>query len=370
MSLARIHSLSWPLLIMTVTMSTVMPISRVVEYVFFFLVLAGVGYLVWQVLSHFVSALALSVIIVTICYPLYEWIEARVYRNNRSLAAALSTLIVVFLIVLPLIFISTVFVRELVNFYQTLGAGQEFALEQKLVEFESMIQVYLPEFELNLTEQIKQSAEWIVGNIGKVFAGTVSTIFVVLIALIGSFYFFRDGRDFIRIFIKISPLPDGEDDIILTRLAQAVRSVATGVLLVSLIQGVSAAVGFSIFGIDRAVLWGAIGAIMAMIPGLGTLAIMVPGIIYLFISGAPLAGIGLAVWMLVSIVLIDNMVGPYLMSRGNSLHPFIILTSVLGGITTFGPIGFIIGPVIVTLFIALLEMYNQYMGNERRLAKR
>jgi predicted PurR-regulated permease PerM len=343
-----------------------MPMSRLVEYTFFFLLLFVAGYLAWQVLSPFVTALALAIVIVTICYPLYEWIEARVYRNNRSLAAALSTLIVVCIVIIPFIIISTIFVRELVNFYQALGAGQEFTLESQLQNIETAIQVYIPEFELNLTEQIQQSAGWIVNNIGRIFAGTVSTIFVVLISLIGSFYFFRDGKEFIKAIIRISPLPDKEDEIILSRMALAVRSVATGVLLVSIIQGTSAALGFTIFGIERAVLWGAVGAIISMIPGIGTVAIMIPGIIYLIISGFPMAAIGLAVWMLLSIVIIDNMIGPYLMSRGNSLHPFIILTSVLGGITTFGPIGFIIGPVIVTLLIVLLEMYSQYIAKEKK----
>ncbi len=336
-------------------------LHRVVEYAFFFGLLAFSGYLVWQVLSPFVSALALSLIIVTICYPLHERIESIVYKQNKSLAAACSTVVVVFLVVLPLLFISTVFARELVNFYQTLGSGQELAVETYANNLEQVVQVYLPDFELNLTEQVKQSAEWFVKNIGAIFAGTVSTLFVIFIALIGSFYFFRDGREFVRLLIKLSPLTDGDDAAVLARLATAVRSIATGVLLLSLIQGIAAATGFALFGIDRAVLWGAVGAILAMIPGVGTIAIMVPGILFLFATGTPIAATGLLVWTVATIVLIDNILGPYLMSRGNNLHPFIVLTSVLGGIATFGPIGFVIGPVIVTLFIVLLEIYHQYV---------
>ncbi len=346
-----------------------MSLNRVVEYVFFFVILVAAGYMVWQVLSPFITALALAVIIVTICYPLYEKIESLVYRRNKTLAAALTTFIAVFLIVLPLVFISTIFVRELVSFYQTLGAGQELSIERYVTGIEATIQQYLPEFTINLTEQIRQSAEWFVGNIGSIFAGTISTIFIVFIALIGSFYFFRDGREFLKIIIKISPLPDSDDQVILSRLAIAVRSVATGVLLVSLIQGTMAALGFTIFGIDRAVLWGAIGAIMAMIPGIGTPLIMVPGILFLFFTGAPGAALGLLIWMVVSIIVIDNIIGPQLMSRGNNMHPFIILTAVLGGISTFGPMGFIVGPVIVTLFIVLLEIYNQYIMSEQKKTK-
>ena len=343
-----------------------MSLNRVVEYVFFFLLLLGVGFFVWRVLSPFVSALALSIIIVTICYPLYERLIKIVYKNSESLAAALATLIVVVVVILPILFISSIFVKELVGLYQTLGTGQEVAFESYLLNFESLIQAYLPDFEFNFTEQIKQSAAWLLGNVSSIFAGTVSTIFVVFISLIGSFYFFRDGKEFVKLAIKLSPLPDKHDDVIFSRLARAIRSVATGVLLVSLIQGVLAAIGFAIFGIPKEVLWGAVGGILSMIPGVGTLAIMVPGIIYLFFVSTVGNAVGLLIWSILTIIVVDNMIGPNLMNRGNNLHPFIMLTSVMGGISTFGPIGFIVGPVILTLFMVLLEVYNQYIQRPQK----
>jgi predicted PurR-regulated permease PerM len=322
--------------------------------------------MVWMVLSPFVSALALAIIIVTICYPLYEKIEPYVYKQNKSLAAGAATFVAVFLIVMPLLFISSVFVRELISFYQTLSAGQELGIQPYVDNIVILVQQYIPGFSINLTEQLKLSAEWFVGNLGSIFAGTISTIFIIFISVIGSFYFFRDGREFLKILIKISPLNDRDDEIILSRLAKAVRSVATGTLLVSLIQGVAAAAGLAIFGIDRAVLWGAVGAILAMMPGVGTPVIIIPAVIFLFLTGSTVSAVGLLVWGIIMIVVVDNIIGPHLMSRGNNLHPFIVLTAVLGGITTFGPIGFIVGPVIVTLFIVLLEIYNQYIVKERK----
>lgn len=347
-----------------------MSIGRIVEYVFFFLVLAASGYMLWQVFSPFISALALSMIIVTICYPLYEFIERRVYHNNSSLAAALTTLIVVIVGIIPLIFISSVFLRELVSFYQTLGSGQDLSVEQYVTVAENAIKVYVPEFELNLTEQLKQSAEWFVLNIGKIFAGTITTIFLIFISLIGAFYFFKDGRNLLAFITRISPLPDKEDQVIFSRLAKAMRAVTMGVVLISLIQGVLAAIGFTIFGIDRAVLWGAIAAILSMIPGIGTIVIMVPAIIYLFVTGSVVSAIGLAIWAAVVVILVDNILGPQLMSRGHSMHPFLVLLSVLGGISMFGPIGFIVGPVVVTLFIVLLEIYDQYIIKEKKDRRR
>ena len=343
-----------------------MSLGRIIEYVFFFLILAASGYMLWQVFSPFISALALSMIIVTICYPLYEFIERRVYHNNSSLAAALTTLIVVIVGIIPLVFISSIFLRELVSFYQTLGNGQELSIEQYLATAENTIKIYVPEFELNLTEQLKQSAGWFVSNIGTIFAGTITTIFLIFISLIGAFYFFKDGKRLLGFITKISPLPDKEDQIIFSRLAKAMRAVTMGVVLVSLIQGVLAAIGFMIFGIERAVLWGAIAAILSMIPGVGTIVIMVPAIIYLFITGSVVGAIGLAVWAIAIVILVDNILAPQLMSRGHNMHPFLVLLSVLGGISMFGPIGFIVGPVIVTLFIVLLEIYDQYIVKQKK----
>ncbi len=343
-----------------------MTISRIVEYVFFFLLLVGSGYLVWKVLSPFIGALALSIVIVTICYPLYEKFLKISYKKSPTIAAGLSTLTVVCVVVLPLVLISSLFVKELASFYQTLNTGQELAIEKYILNIEPAIQKYIPSFQINFTDQIRQGAEWLVKNIGAIFAGTVSTIFIIFVSLIGSFYFFKDGREFVKLAIKVSPLPDREDELIISRLARAVRTVATGVVLVSLIQGTLAAIGFAIFGVERAVLWGAVGAILSLIPGLGTITVMIPGIIYLFFTSTLFNTIGLAIWTILIVIFVDNILSPKLMSRGNNLHPFIMLISVLGGVSAFGPIGFIIGPVIVTLFVVLLEVYNQYIVKAKK----
>lgn len=336
-------------------------ISRVVEYAFFFVVLVAAGYLVWQIVSPFFTALALAVIIVIICYPVYEKIVLITPKHNTTIASLITTILVVIAIVLPIAFISTILVGEAVEFYQSLGSGKELAVEQYSNQLEEVVQKYIPGFELNVTDQLRQSAEWLTRNLGAIFAGTVSTLFVFFIALIGSFYFFKDGKQFVSLLVKVSPLPDREDMIIFARLVKAVRGVVTGTVLIALIQGVLAAIGFTIFGVEQAVLWGSLAAIGALIPGVGTMVITIPAVIYLFVSGDVGNAIGLLLWGATVVGTIDNILGPYLMSRGSNLHPFMTLISVLGGMILFGPIGFIIGPVITTLFMVLLEVYHQYI---------
>lgn len=345
-----------------------MELSRIVQYVFFFALLLIAGYMVWLIMEPFITALALSAVIVTISHPLYLWIRRHVPRQNNSLAAFLTTLFVLIVIVIPLLSLSSLVVREALSFYQDLDNGN-LSIQASLDAAEIAIQKVVPDFTLDLTTQVKQSAEWLTGNLGAIFAGTVSTLFVFFISLIGSFYFFRDGREFLKVIIKASPLPDEEDEIIFERLARSVRAVATGTVLVALIQGTLVAIGFSIFDIDRAILWGSVAAIGALVPGLGTTIVTAPAIVYLFFTGDTVNAAGLLVWSVLIVGLVDNLVGPYLMSRGNKQHPFIILMSVLGGLALFGPIGFIIGPVIVTFFLVLLEIYNQYIIRERPITE-
>lgn len=343
-----------------------MQLSRVIQYVFFFALLFLTGYMVWRIIEPFVTALALSIIIVTICHPLYLWIKKRVPKQNKSFAAFVTTMIVLTIVIIPLVLLSSLVVKEIVGFYQDLDTGN-ITMQAGLTTLEARIQSFAPEFRIDLTEQIKNTAQWLTGNLGVIFKGTVSTILVFFISLIGSFYFFRDGRNLLQVIIKASPLPDNEDQIIFARLAKAVRAVATGTILVAIIQGTLVAVGFALFGIERAVLLGSIASVGALIPGVGTTIVTAPAIVYLFYTGEMLSGFGLLTWSMLIVGLVDNIIGPYLIGRGNNLHPFIVLLSVLGGIVLFGPIGFVIGPVIVTLFMALLEIYHQYIVKEKSI---
>ncbi len=342
-----------------------MKISRIMEYVFFFGLLAIAGYMVWLIMAPFLGALALAAIIVTICHPLFERILKHTPRKNRTLASLITTVLVLMLIILPIVLMSSLVVREVVGFYQELSAPDDHQLESVLNFTEAKVRMLMPEFQINTDSQIKLVGEWLANHLGAIFAGTLSTIFTFFIAILGSFYFFRDGKELMQMLIKASPLPDKEDEVIFERMARAVRAVATGTLLLALMQGVLVTVGFSIFGIERAILWGSLASIGALMPGIGTTIVTAPAIIYLFVIGDTVSAVGLLVWSALIVGMVDNFVGPYLIGRKNNMHPFVILISVLGGIALFGPLGFIVGPVVVTLFFVLLEIYNQYILKDK-----
>lgn len=340
-------------------------LNRVVEYVFFFGLMGIVGYLLWLMFAPFIGALALSAVIVTICYPIYEWILKYVPRQNESVAALITTFVVVLVVVLPLAWLTSMLVSEAVSVYRVLDRD-DFSFQEKLGDVEDLVETLIPGFQLDLREYLQQGAKWFASNLGAIFAGTASTVFSFFIALIGSFYFFRDGYRLTRSVIKASPLSDMDDALILARMVSAVRGVVTGTVLVAIIQGVSAAFGLYLFGFDRAVLLGTVVAITALVPGVGPSVVFAPAAGYLVFTGHYLPAGGLVLWWLLAVSIVDNILGPYLMSRSHPMHPFLVLLSVLGGLILFGPIGFIVGPVITSVFIVLLEIYSLHIASEGR----
>ena len=334
---------------------------KFIENIFFFSILVASGFLVWQLFLPFIGALSLAAIMVTICYPLYEWILKRAPKKNKSIAALFSLLFVIVAIVIPLGILLTLILSEAAAISQLFSSSNQIAFVDSLARFETLIRTFVPNFTINIADVAQQSASYVFSHLVSLFAGTASTIFLFFIALIASYYFFKDGVFFTRYLIQLSPLKDADDIRILTRLAVAVRSVALGSVAVALLQGILTAVGLTVFGFDRAILWGCVAAIGALVPGVGTMVVFIPAVGYLIYTGAQVGALLLALWGIFAVGLIDNLIGPYVMSRGNNVHPFLILLSVLGGLGMFGPIGFILGPVVLSLFLVLLELYHDHI---------
>jgi predicted PurR-regulated permease PerM len=332
-----------------------------VQNTFFFALLFLAAFLMWKLLAPFWGVLALAAIVVTICYPLHGRVRALVYRQNETLAAFVSLIIVIFAVILPLTIIGSLLLREAVSVYSMFNTASFTAFNDALGQIEAIVKTFVPEFSLDIASIVSQVASFMASHLVSIFAGTASTVFYFFLSLIATFYFFRDGALITKYLVKLSPLKDGEDGMILARLATSVRSVALGTILVALIQGILTSVGLWLFGFDRAILWGVIAAIGALVPGVGTAVVFVPAIVYLIATGSYVIAGGVAVWALCAVGLIDNILGPYLMSRGNPLHPFVILLSVLGGMALMGPIGFILGPVIASLFTVLVELFASHV---------
>ena len=342
-----------------------MAVNRLVEYVFFFGFLGIVAFLVWRIFEPFINVMALSAIVVVICYPMYERILRFFGEKRKTLASLTTTAIALTVVGVPLSVLGSFIFQEATSIYRLLNSNSGFSIQQAITHIETFVQKIVPEFTIDVASYLGQGAEFVTSNLTTIFTSTASSFLLFFIAVITTFYFFRDGRTFTKYLIEVSPLPDSDDTAILKRLSRSIRSVALGIVLVAIIQGTLTGIGLSLFGFERAILWGSIAAFGALIPAIGTSVVFVPSVIFLVATGSYTAAVGVALWAMLAVGFIDNLLGPYLMSRGATLHPLFILLAVLGGITLFGPIGFILGPVILSLFKVLLEIYATHISAER-----
>ena len=144
---------------------------------------------------------------------------------------------------------------------------------------------------------------------------------------------------------------------------RAIGSVVKGNFTIAFIQGFLTTIGFTIFAVPNAILWGTAAAIASLIPSVGTSLVFAPAVILLFINGEVFSSVGLLLWGALAVGLIDNFLGPKFIGRGMKLHPLLILFSVFGGLALFGLIGFILGPIILSLLFALLHIYFYAANN-------
>src|SRR3989344_4961826 len=205
----------------------------------------------------------------------------------------------------------------------------------------------------------KTALQWIVGRAGSIFGSISSFLLSLFIFFIALYYLLREGPRVRHALIEFSPLSDNEDKAIFERLERAVNSVIKGNLMIALIQGALAMLGFAIFGVPHAILWGAVTAVAALIPGIGTALVFAPVIGFLFFTGDIFSAVALVIWGALAVGLIDNLLGPRLIGRGMQLHPLLVLLSVLGGLIFFGASGIFLGPLSLSLFFSLLSIYRQ-----------
>ena len=171
------------------------------------------------------------------------------------------------------------------------------------------------------------------------------------------FFLLKDGGKLKQKIISLSPLTKDEDEAIIKKIALSINSVIRGNLLIAVLQGISTSIGLTIVGVPNPIVWGTLAAVGALIPGVGTTIVLLPAIGYLYFTGQVIGAVGLLVWGILAVGMIDNFLGPKLVGKGAGLHPLLVLLSVLGGLILFGPIGFILGPLVISLLVVLLDIY-------------
>lgn len=347
--------------------------EKKLEIYLFFILLAIALYLTFAILTPYLQVLSLALVLAVVFEPVYKRLHKWMGRWN-SVAAMLTVLLVIIIILLPLTLYGMALSGEIRNLYGSFFAASSSSTDwistltlnaNNFVQAHSPFGNQTPVFDVSQTQDyIFSIFAWVRGHFGDIFSG-FTKFFLDLFLLLVSFYFLlRDGKILRKFVTTISPFADDRDEEILLRLERAIMSVVKGSLLISLVQGILTGLGFFIFGIPSALLWGGVAALASLVPSIGTSLVIVPGIVYLFITGNTAGWIGLLLWSIMSVTFIDNILASYLVGKGARVHPLLILLSALGGIGFFGPLGFIFGPVIVSFLFALFDIYKTILIKE------
>lgn len=328
------------------------------ELYFLLALLLGSSLLTFFIFKPFLYTLILAMIFVAVFAPVHKKMLALV-QERRGVAALFTTTFMLLVILVPVTLLGTQIFKESTQLYSSLVNNGDVTSLSRGIEDVLRILGFssVSVGSLDFSQYMKQGLTWLIQNLGSLFSNIAKILIDVFVLFIAMYYLFKDGHRLKKYAIALSPLQDVYDETIFDRLVLAVNSVVRGSLAVGLVQGTLTGIGFAIFGVPNPVLWGSVAALAALIPGVGTSLVLVPGTLFLFFSGATVSALGLLAWGAVAVGLVDNVLGPKLVERGMKIHPFLILLSILGGVGFFGPLGFLFGPLALSLLFSFLEIH-------------
>jgi predicted PurR-regulated permease PerM len=220
-------------------------------------------------------------------------------------------------------------------------------LEQHEVDFASLV-----------SEAAQKGSTWIVRVIRQTSQTTLSLLVSVAIMLFTLFFFFRDGHEILNRLMQLSPLPDKYERRLWTRFVEVSLATVRGTLLLGLVQGTLGAITLAAVGVGGVMIWWVVMVILSVIPMVGGWLVMYPAALTLLLGGEILKAIIVVLVTSVVIGNIDNLLRPRLVGAHAKMHDLLILFSTIGGISMFGLLGFIIGPILAALLLTLLEIYS------------
>ncbi len=327
----------------------------------FFLILGAIiVYLYWHIIQPYIIVLVTAAIVSVIVAPF----EAKLRQIIKwpKLSSLLTVLAVIIVLVTPLVILTIMMAEQAVSLVNaTIGnqAWRESLSLRDIPFYEVLPAIVRRQIALfNFSSAFASISGWVYANLGTIFSKGVELVFKTFIFFICLFFFLLERERIYREMLALSPLKDAVDRNIVSRMVETVRGVVFGALIVSLVQGIIAGIGMTIFGVPGAFVWAGLVVIAAQVPLLGTGIVMIPVILYMFFSGNPSAAIGLALWSMIAIGLIDNILNPYIVGTRTRMHVLLILLSILGGLEYFGPIGFVLGPTILAAFLVIVELYK------------
>lgn len=331
-----------------------------------------IGAVFFTVVRVFIIPVIASLVITSLVYPFYRYWE-RIFPKRKGIASVLFCFILLVILFIPLFFLGRALLDQARDLYTRLESSLSSSISEKgggvWKNFEdSMVITWLEQRGFAWKSWLDSIASTFADEVGKIVNKTSSGIFQIVSGLFifffSMFYFLRDTEKIKKGLQRLSPLPPKQEKIITRRFKLIARAIILGTIVIGLIQGSLGSAAFFILGIPGWAFWGACMTVLAIIPFVGIYIIMIPAALFQFLSGNILFGVILIVVGTAVNWLVDYLIRPWFVGKQSRVHDLLIFFSTIGGIVAYGPIGFIVGPVILTLFISLLEIYRQNIRPE------
>jgi predicted PurR-regulated permease PerM len=315
---------------------------------------------------QFLMAIFMAGLFTALTNPLYQRLLVRC-RGKQTIASLLTIMVVVCLVLIPFSGLIGVVVAQAINVSQSVTPWVHSFLQQPSAFSDYQHKIPYYEQFLPYRDVIIQKLGILVGNASTLLIDsfssmtkmTVNAALMSIIMLYTMFYFLIDGHKLLDKILYYLPLEDREEQLLLQRFTSVAKATIKGTLIIGIIQGTLCGIGFSLAGIQSPVFWGTLMAVLSIIPSVGTAIIWLPALIILLllrdITGAIILGVvcGLIAGNA------DNIIRPRLVGKDTKMHDLFVLFGTLGGISMFGIIGIMVGPILAALFVAIWEIYGE-----------
>lgn len=309
-----------------------------VSLIFFYLAILVVNILFTNIILGLVLALAFT--------PVYKWLAKRLKSKNLSATLVLIGLLLI--IILPGSYIVNSLLRQTSSAFGILSSVDVDSLTFLPESLRGNLDVYIDEILVNVSNFIIENTPDLIGSIAGIMVGMFIMFFVF-------FYAIRDGSDWVTGLKKILPMRQDFCSALFKDGENMIDAVIYGYLLTAIIQGTLGGLAFFFLGIPNPILWGFIMTILASIPFLGTPIVFVPAALFQLFGGQYFKGIFLLAFGFLFLINIDNFLRPKLIGSKSKVHPVIILIGIFGGLSVFGFVGILLGPLVLSLLILLTK---------------
>ena len=329
----------------------------------YYLLLTIITILFVSLIFNFAAPILWSIVVSIIFYPLYE--KLLLMTNKKSLSSMLSLILISLLVIMPSIAVLGLIGNELINF---INSSENYSFEQyfQMIPNESAINQLIAWSGLSINDLIEKADDFLI-SASKMLYQSVSTIstnvinfFVSLFIFVYlTFFFLRDGEKILQHCMDAFPMKNEDESYLLDQFQKTTRATIKGTVMVALAQGFLGYLTLLLIGINGALIWGAVMALLSIVPAVGTVLVWLPIALVLFLNGE-IMDASLLIFSGVFIIgMIDNLLRPILIGKETKMPDYLILLTTIGGISIFGITGFIVGPIIASLFISIWSLSSR-----------